>query len=60
MEPYAVALHQRGTGRAVRSPLVFTFLEDAWAVEWSPEHVRAITDDIEPQIAARTGKLPLS
>ncbi|WP_317176012.1 UvrD-helicase domain-containing protein [Halomontanus rarus] len=60
MKAYAVALHQQGTGRAVRISLVFTSLEDAWEVEWSPEDVRAIKDEIETEIADRTGELPLS
>jgi ATP-dependent helicase/nuclease subunit A len=53
MKAYAVALHQQGTGRAVRVSLMFTTLDDTWDVEWSPEEVEAIQSEISSEIQSR-------
>ena len=60
MKAYAIALNQQETGRSVRVSLFFTALERAWEIEWSPERVSAIKDELERDIIDQTGKLPPS
>jgi len=60
MKAYAIALNQQETDRSVRVSLFFTALERAWEIEWSPEMVSAIKDELEREIVDQTGKLPPS
>jgi ATP-dependent helicase/nuclease subunit A len=50
MKAYAIALNQQETGRSVRVSLVFTTLDDAWAVEWSPDEIESMRKQISEAI----------
>jgi len=50
MKAYAIALNQQETGRSVRVSLVFTTLDDAWDVEWSPDEIESMRKQISKEI----------
>jgi len=50
MKAYAIALNQQETGRSVRVSLVFTTLDDAWDVEWSPDEIESMRKQISDKI----------
>ena len=50
MRAYAIALNQQETERSVRVSLVFTTLDDAWAVEWSLDEIESIKKQISEEI----------
>jgi ATP-dependent helicase/nuclease subunit A len=50
MKAYAIALNQQETGRGVRVSLVFTTLDDAWDVQWSPDEIESMRKQISKEI----------
>jgi len=57
MRAYAIALNQQETERSVRVSLVFTTLDDAWAVEWSLDEIESIKKQISEEIWERFASL---
>ena len=50
LKAYAAALHQQGTGRAVRASLVFTDVDEVWKTEWTESELDRIEAGIESDI----------
>jgi ATP-dependent helicase/nuclease subunit A len=53
MKAYAVALHQQRTERPVRVSLVFTEIDEAWEIEWSPTEIESMIESLESELLTR-------
>ena len=53
MKAYAVALQQQRTERPVRVSLVFTEIDEAWEIEWSPTEIESMIESLESELLTR-------
>jgi ATP-dependent helicase/nuclease subunit A len=58
MKAYAIALNQQDTERCVRVSLVFTALNNAWDVEWTPAEITHMQTELTTDLTERIRSIP--